>query len=289
MEIKASDLIALFQQAIDEKWGYIWGTAGVMWTEARQRAIENTTDADRESARKSGSRWIGHRVADCSGMFSWAFKQLGGYMYHGSNTMWDRYTTVRGTLSGGKRSDGQTLKPGTAVFCYNEKTGRRSHVGLYVGDGNVIEASGTLVGVIKSKVSNKKWEEWGELKGVTFDQGDVDVTPEPKTEIRPTIRRGSKGTYVTQLQELLVARGYNVGSAGIDGDFGKATQAAVERFQMDSGLVADGIVGKATWEALDKAQEAPQLYTVTISGLTRDAASALLHQFPGANVIEERR
>ncbi len=289
MGIQASDLIAKFQQAIDEQWGYIWGTAGVMWTEARQRAIETTTDADRDSARKSGSKWIGHRVADCSGMFYWAFKQLGGYMYHGSNTMWDKYCTAKGKLSGGKRTDGQALRPGTAVFCFNEKTGRRSHVGLYIGGGYVIEASGTLTGVIKSQVSNKKWEEWGELKGVTFDQGGEDVMPEPSTDSRPTLRRGSKGEYVRQLQEMLVVRGYDVGSAGIDGDFGKATQAAVTRFQLDNGLAMDGIVGPATWAMLGKAQETTVLYTVTISGLTKDQATALLHQFPGANVIEERR
>ena len=34
--------------------GYIWGTAGDLWTEKRQQNIEKTTDADRESARKYG-------------------------------------------------------------------------------------------------------------------------------------------------------------------------------------------------------------------------------------------
>ena len=290
MGIQASDLIAKFQRALDEKWGYIWGTAGVMWTEARQRAIETTTDADRESARKNGAKWIGHRVADCSGMFSWAFKELGGYMYHGSNTMWDRYCTARGKLSGGKRTDGQALRPGTAVFCYNEKTGRRSHVGLFIGGGYVIEASGTLTGVIKSQVSNKKWEEWGELKGVIFDQGGEDVMPDnSEKETRPTIKRGSKGDCVRMLQEKLVAHGYDVGSAGIDGDFGRATHAAVTRFQMDNGLAMDGIVGPATWAKLDEAQEIIVSYSVTINGLTKAQAASLLHQYPGSNVTEERR
>ena len=30
--IQAADLIAKFQYALDDNWGYIWGTAGVMWT-----------------------------------------------------------------------------------------------------------------------------------------------------------------------------------------------------------------------------------------------------------------
>jgi len=41
-----------------------------------------------------GDKWIGRYVTDCSGLFYWAFKELGGYMYHGSNTMWDKYCTA---------------------------------------------------------------------------------------------------------------------------------------------------------------------------------------------------
>ena len=129
--ITAAALVAKFQQAYDEKWGYIWGTAGVKWTQARQTALEKTTDADRESGRKYGSKWIGHYVADCSGLFSWAFNQLGGYMYHGSDTMFRKYCVNKGELKKGRRTDRATLKPGSAVFVWNGKT--YSHVGLYIG------------------------------------------------------------------------------------------------------------------------------------------------------------
>ena len=160
--IAANDLIALFRKALAEKWGYIWGAAGVTWTAAKQKA------ATREMTVKYGSKWIGHTVADCSGLFSWAFKQLGGYMYHGSNTMWNKYCTAQGELKNGNRTDGQPLKPGTAVFQkkVSGSSVNRSHVGLYVGNGVVIEAHGTIAGVITSKVST--WAEWGELKGVDY-------------------------------------------------------------------------------------------------------------------------
>jgi len=88
-------------------------------------------------------------------------------MYHGSNTMWDRYCTSKGKLSNGKRTDGKELKPGTAVFVL-KGTSNRSHVGLYIGNGKVIEASGTQVGVTMTDITNKKWCEWGELKGVDY-------------------------------------------------------------------------------------------------------------------------
>ena len=168
-DISAKDLIAKFQYALDNAFGYIWGERGELWTQKKQNA------ATREQTVQYGQQWVGHRVADCSGLFWWAFKELGGYMYHGSNTMWDKYCTSKGKLKNGKRTDGQELKPGTAVFVYDEKTGKRSHVGLFVGNGDVIESAGTKQGVIKGKVSNSKWEEWGELKGCNYDGGDVPV------------------------------------------------------------------------------------------------------------------
>ena len=161
MAIAAVKLVAKFRYAYDNKWGYIMGTAGVLWTQGKQNAATDSY------AKKYGQKWVGHYVADCSGLFSWAFNQLGGYMYHGSNTMWNSYCTDKGKLSGGKRADGRELKPGTAVF--KLKNGNdRSHVGLYIGNGEVIEASSTESGVIITKVTNSKWNEWGELKGVDY-------------------------------------------------------------------------------------------------------------------------
>ena len=62
---------------------------------------------------------------------------------------------------------------------------------------------------------------------------------------RPTIRRGSRGTYVKYLQEKLTSKLYNAGT--IDGIFGANTEQAVREFQQENGLSVDGIVGPATW------------------------------------------
>lgn len=167
--IPAAKIVAKFQYALDNHWGYIINTAGILWTQEKQ----NKTTSD--TAKQYGQQWVGHYVADCSGLFSWAFSQLGGYMYHGSNTMWNKYMTKQGKLSGGKRTDGEALKPGTAVFVLKNGSDR-SHVGLYIGNGEVIEASTTKVGVIKSKITNSKWAEWGEMKGVDYS-ASKDETP----------------------------------------------------------------------------------------------------------------
>lgn len=301
--ISPQALIDKFKQALADKWGYIWGTAGMLWTAARQEALEKTTDADRAQGRKYGSKWIGHKVADCSGLFSWAFKQLGGYMYHGSNTMWDLYCTAKGELKNGARTDGQGLKPGTAVFTYNKTTKKRGHVGLYIGDGYVIEAKGTQAGVIKSKVTESKWVEWGELKGVDYSGTTPEPAPAPDPEPapepakRPTLRKGNRNQYVKELQTDLDRLGYNLGICGIDGDFGTATEKAVKEFQRDHGLSQDGICGPKTWAALinavDRLKPQPEpakTYTLIISGLDRtqaEAIKAVAANYPDAKIKEE--
>ena len=198
--IQTADLIAKFQYALDNKWGYILNKWHTKWTQELQNEkvsyMKKTYGAnwlDNENAKKDnsytaaayGNRWIGHWVTDCSGLFYWAFKELGGYMYHGSNTMWNKYCTSKGKLIKGKRSDGKELKPGTAVFVLKGASDR-SHVGLYIGNGKVIEASGTKTGVIITDITNTKWCEWGELKGVNYDS-----TVKESNKETPTVSTGS--------------------------------------------------------------------------------------------------
>lgn len=62
-----------------------------------------------------------------------------------------------------------------------------------------------------------------------------------------TIKYGSRGDEVSQLQALLNQQGYNL---AVDGIFGSATQNAVRQYQQSMGLTVDGIVGANTWGAL---------------------------------------
>ncbi len=70
----------------------------------------------------------------------------------------------------------------------------------------------------------------------------------------PTLRQGSRGAAVTQLQQKLKAKGFNV---TVDGDFGPKTTAAVRAFQQSRGLGVDGVVGPNTWSRLNAANPAP--------------------------------
>lgn len=90
-------------------------------------------------------------------------------------------------------------------------------------------------------VNNETWQTLYEL------------TNKPKMlvyeeETRPTLRLGSTGSYVKELQTLLTNLLYY--SDTIDGIFGASTQTAVKAFQLNNRLTTDGIVGRDTWSAL---------------------------------------
>ena len=231
--IKASALVEKCKQPLNEKWGYIWGGRGQVWTAANQAA------ATREMTVKYGSKWVGKRVVDCSGLLYWAFKELGGYMYHGSNTIWKKYCTNKGNIS-----STSVIKPGTAVFLVNGSD--YHHVGIYIGNDTVIEAKGTQAGVVTSKLSH--WDTWGELKGVDYSETSNDYIENVGSII---LQSGSSGTLVRELQEGLNELGFNCGE--VDGKFGSKTKAALIEFQKSKGLNGTGICDNNTWVALNAA------------------------------------
>ncbi len=268
--IPANELVRLFEQAWDEKWGYIWGMSGQTWTAARQSA------ATRDMTVKYGKKWIGKRVADCSGLFVWAYREKGESIYHGSNTIWNKHLRAKGEIT-----NGMGIRPGTAVFRCNS-SGNRYHMGLYAGAGEVIEAHGTVKGVIRSTLSG--WDEWGELALVDY----TGVAPETVRLPPPTLKSGSRGTEVTALQERLIRLGLDPGKA--DGIFGPNTRSAVKAFQKAADIAADGIVGPDTWAALNKAEDTADAdVTVCIPHLTKAEADGLLRAWPEAYIPAKGR
>lgn len=74
-----------------------------------------------------------------------------------------------------------------------------------------------------------------------------DKKPIIEEELRPVLRKGSKGEWVKILQGRLVVNGYKL---AVDGIYGEKTRIAVLMYQEDKGLQVDGIVGKNTWAKL---------------------------------------
>lgn len=73
----------------------------------------------------------------------------------------------------------------------------------------------------------------------------IDITPNPEYG---TLQVGDKGDEVRRLQEELARYGYYEGD--IDGVYGNQTRRAVEQFQYQHGLSADGMAGRITLTVL---------------------------------------
>lgn len=103
-----------------------------------------------------------------------------------------------------------------------------------------------------------------------------------------TLSIGSQGPDVRVVQSLLNRIGYNTGP--VDGVFGNRTFQAVNAFQRNNGLSADGIVGPATWRVLDRLLRGYDTYTVrpgdTIYSIARayyTTVNAIVTANPGIN------
>lgn len=104
---------------------------------------------------------------------------------------------------------------------------------------------------------NTSWDQYTmnrlrkDVKDMLIAAGLYEEPAEPvidKVVPHAAVRKGSVGSEVTFLQNLLTKLGYEIGP--IDGVFGSKTQEAVKKFQKKSNLKQDGIVGPQTWAAL---------------------------------------
>lgn len=181
MGIPVSNLLKSLETPIAEKWGYILGTSGQIWTEAKQKEIEKKYKsdpvkyADYKLAAEKGRKWIGRKVSDCSGLVKWALNQNGSTCPHGSNSIWRQSLSSKGAIEKDTK-----IAPGEVVLkCRNGSD--YYHIGVYIGNGLVVEAQGTNTGVVKSKLSS--WGYHGKLKAVDYD-GNSPAAPvkEPSKE-----------------------------------------------------------------------------------------------------------
>ncbi len=89
-----------------------------------------------------------------------------------------------------------------------------------------------------------------------------------------TLKRGSKGEAVKEIQRQLSAAGYKVSADGI---FGKGTEDAVKKFQKANKLKADGVVGTQTKNLLANqsktVNKSPSTSTQIKSGTLRKGSS----------------
>lgn len=96
---------------------------------------------------------------------------------------------------------------------------------------------------------------------------------------QPTIAPGSTGPAVRRLERAL-RRTPDLGLK-VDGIFGPQVEAAVKNFQQGAGLVANGIVDAATWNALPDGGPMPTLSEGSSGDVVRSLQTLLTNGAPG--------
>ena len=201
----------------------------------------------------------GQKVHDCCGLikgYLWCDTPDGSPKYNSAQDV-----AVEGLYKKcGRKGDISTLPetPGVCVFMAN-----MGHVGVYIGNGEVVEAMGHAYGVVKTRVGNRGWAYWGMPEWISYDDAAEYGTSGASTPANGTdfslnfriLREGCAGDDVRALQLMLKVRGYQCGyygtnGDGADGEFGAATKKQLISYQRVNGLEPDGEAGPDTMSAL---------------------------------------
>lgn len=140
---------------------YWYGTFGQVGTETllQQKAKQYPSHYGHSRMSKYRSQ-IGRQVFDCVGLIK-------GYI-------WDDNGKIKYNLNQDKSANGMLAAckekgkintipdiPGVLVFM-------PGHVGVYIGNGEVIEARGFAYGVVKTKLSGRGWKNWGKCPYIDY-------------------------------------------------------------------------------------------------------------------------
>ena len=164
------DLAKWAENAADKQWGYVFGTYGTVLSEEMLRTKMNQYPGDvavyEEFIREN---WLGRRTADCVGLikgYGW-FNTASQEIEIGANGMPDigsdgmyANATEKGPIN--------TIPeiPGLAVW-------HAGHIGIYIGDGKVVEAMTTTVGVVVTDVFSRSWTHWLKIPYIDYiEDGD---------------------------------------------------------------------------------------------------------------------
>ena len=235
-------------------WPYVFGAAGEMCTPANRKKFAGYHPEyqskiygacpvlSNQQETCAGCKWDGCRIFDCRGFTRWLLEQVGLSLAGGGATsQWetDSNWAAKGEI--------KTIPRALVCCVFKRKDGKMSHTGMYQGDGEIIHCSTTVKR--DTLPGTPAWTHWAIPAGLysTEELRKAGVNVDEAKNI-PTLRRGSRGDDVEELQMLLNMKyGYDL---EVDGIYGAKTEAAVKAFQKAHGLTADGVCGPQTRKAL---------------------------------------
>ena len=164
----SGDLVQWAIAAEEAGWGYVWGTYGEVLTEeayeAQAEQYPEEVGAKEELIRAS---WLGRRTADCCGLirgYGWLDAATGEIAY-GTNGMPDISANAMYEAAAEKGPIGTMPElPGLAVW-------RPGHIGIYIGNGEVIEARSTKLGVVRTALRDRNFTHWLKIPYITYPEG----------------------------------------------------------------------------------------------------------------------
>lgn len=161
----AAGLVEFCKQCLNAKLGYVFGAFGrVCTTSLLDQCARNNPSPNLAGGpmRKLGEKWLGKRVVDCSGMIKY-------YLMTDKFGQDPKYTLALDTCininKAVKSGNINTLPetPGTLVYM-------PGHVGVYIGNGQVIESKGTAYGVCQTALKGRGWTKWFQIKEIDYTQ-----------------------------------------------------------------------------------------------------------------------
>ena len=242
-------------KAYQNKWVYWYGTYGQKCSESlynsKKKQYPDHYGSSRTSSYKKDVK-NRKRCSDCVGLiksYFWSGGDINTIPKYGTNHCPD--VSANGMLNQCSQTGAISTipdEPGLVVW-------RSGHIGVYVGGGYTVELKGFDYDCQKNKLSSGSWTKWGRLPSsmITYTSEPVST---PTDEGDRFLQNGSKGEDVKQLQTNLIRLGYDCGRWGADGDFGDATESALEAFQRDHELKITGIYDASTISALEAAIQA---------------------------------
>jgi hypothetical protein len=148
-------------------------------------------------------REFGARVHDCVGLIK-------GYLWSQTFTSSPKYNSSQDVSANGMKSrckekgDISTIPeiPGVLVF-YN------GHVGVYIGNGKVIEARGFAYGVVETNLKDRKWTNWGKCPWITYpdDVKHFASCTSDETSIVDALKKVGENSSLSNRKKIAIANG----------------------------------------------------------------------------------
>lgn len=252
MKLNPNEFAQFLGECADRQDGYIMGAVGQNPKELHPWYFNQYAHDEKQHAQALEWKEKAERVWDCQGLADgYLSEKLGIKVNVRARNNYASWCGIRGAgeIPAARRA------PGAAVFMEGDYI---HHVGFLEkpvkegapqGDWYVVEARGVMHGVVRTKLSGRKWNKWGWMT-MYFEYADAEEE-NPCEYGGRNLMRGMTGEDVAALQRDLIALNYSCGRWGADGEFGAATQSALKAFQQDNGLEADGIAGPRTYAKLD--------------------------------------